>query len=73
MLLKNLIKNIPENKKDIFISGISTNSKEIKKNYIFFAIKGNKINGEKFIPEAIQNGATVVVCSKACKIKTKIF
>ena len=42
MLLKNLIKNIPENKKDFFISGISTNSKEIKKNYIFFAIKGNK-------------------------------
>ena len=71
MLLKNLIKNIPENKKDFFISGISTNSKEIKKNYIFFAIKGNKTNGEKFIPEAILNGATVVVCSKACKNKTK--
>ena len=71
MLLKNLIKNISGNKKDIFISGLSTNSKEIKKNYIFFAIKGNKINGEKFIHEAIKNGASVIVCSRACKIRDK--
>jgi MurE/MurF fusion protein len=71
MLLKNLIKNISRNKKDIFISGLSTNSKKVKKNYIFFAIKGNKINGENFIPEAIQKGASVIVCSKACKIKNK--
>ena len=71
MLLKNLIKNISRNKKDIFISGLSTNSKEVKKNYIFFAIKGNKINGENFIPEAIQKGASVIVCSKAYKTKNK--
>ena len=53
MLLKNLIKDISKNKKNIVISGISTNSNEIKKNYIFFAIKGNKLNGEKFIKYAI--------------------
>ena len=45
MLLKNLIKNISKNEKKLFISGISTNSEEVKKNYIFFAIKGNKNNG----------------------------
>ena len=27
---------------------------EVKKNYIFFAIKGNKTNGEKFIQDAIK-------------------
>jgi len=69
MLLKNLIKNISKNKKNIFISGLSSNSKEIKKNYIFFAIKGNKINGEKFILQAIQKGAAVIVCSRSCNIK----
>ena len=53
MLLKNLIKNISKNEKKLFISGISTNSEEVKKNYIFFAIKGNKNNGEKFISKAI--------------------
>ena len=36
MLLKNLIKNIPKDKKNINISGLSTNSKDVKKNYIFF-------------------------------------
>jgi MurE/MurF fusion protein len=71
MLLRNLIKNISGDKKNIFISGLSTNSKEVKKNHIFFAIKGNKINGEKFIPQAIQKGASVIICSKTCKFKDK--
>ena len=43
MLLKNLIKDISEDKRNISISGIASNSKEVKKNYIFFAIKGYKI------------------------------
>ena len=47
MLLKNLINNLPEDKKKIEIKGLSVNSKEIKKGYIFFAIKGSKHNGEK--------------------------
>ena len=71
MLLKNLIKNIPYNKKGIKISGISTNSKEVKKNFIFFAIKGNTLNGEKFIKDAISRGASVVICSKNCQIRAK--
>ena len=71
MLLKNLIRNISKNKKNIIISGISTNSKEIKKNYIFFAIRGKQNNGEKFINDAVYKGASVVVCSKSCKIRNK--
>tara|TARA_B100000963_G_scaffold361719_1_gene398956 strand:- start:1924 stop:4683 length:2760 start_codon:yes stop_codon:yes gene_type:complete len=71
MLLKSLIKNIPRNKRNISISGLSSNSKEIKKNYIFFAIKGNKTNGEKFIKDAIERGASVIVCSKNCELNNK--
>ncbi len=71
MLLKSLIKNISKDKKKIIISGISTSSKKIKKNYIFFAIKGKKFNGEKFIKDAVYKGASVVVCSKSCKIRNK--
>ena len=67
MLLKNLIKNISEDKKKTIVSGISMNSKDVKKNYIFFAIKGNNINGEKYIVEAVKNGASIIVCSKNCK------
>ena len=69
MLLKNLINNIPEEKKKIKITGLSTNSKEVKKGYIFFAIKGNNSNGEKFIQEAINRGASAIVCSTNFKYK----
>ena len=55
MLLKNLIRYISKDKKNIIISGISTDSKKIKRNYIFFAIRGKKFNGEKFIKEAVYN------------------
>jgi UDP-N-acetylmuramyl tripeptide synthase len=68
MLLKKLIKDIPKEKKKIKILGLTTNSKEVKKGYIFFAIKGLKFNGEKFINEAIKKGAAVIICSQNCKI-----
>ncbi len=71
MLLKNLIKNIPQAKKKIKISGLSTDSRKVKKNYIFFAIKGNENNGEVFINEAIKKGASVIVCSKKYNFKHK--
>ena len=67
MLLKKLIKNIPFDKKKIAINGLAINSKKVQKGYIFFAIKGNNYNGEKFIKEAIKKGASVIVCSKSCK------
>ena len=71
MLLKNLINNIPQDKKKIIITGLSTNSKEVKRGHIFFAIKGRDMNGEKFIGEAISKGASVIVCSNNFKYKNK--
>ena len=70
MLLKKLIKNLSEEKK-ITVKGLAINSKKIKKDFIFFAIKGNKINGEKYINESIKKGAVVIICSKSCKYKNK--
>ncbi len=71
MLLKTLIKNLPIKKKNIEVKGLAANSKKIKKNYIFFAIKGNRLNGEKYINEAIDKGAIAIVCSKSCKYTNK--
>ena len=71
MLLKNLIKNISLDKKNIVVSGISIDSREVKKNFIYFAINGKKLNGENFINEAFYKGASLIVCSKRCKIKNK--
>ena len=71
MLLKKLIKNLPREKKKIKVKGLAINSKKVKKDFIFFAIKGYKSNGEKFIREAIKRGASVIICSKNCKYKSK--
>ncbi len=61
MLLGKIFKNTNENFKSHKFSEIQFDSKKCKKGDIFFAIKGNKINGNKFIAEAINNGAKTIV------------
>ena len=43
------------------ILGITNNSKKVKKDYIFVAIKGKKDNGQKYVKEALKNGASLVI------------
>jgi MurE/MurF fusion protein len=64
MLLGDYFKNIQKNYKQIYFSGISFNSNQVKKNNIFFAIKGNKIDGNSFISSAISNGAKIIITEK---------
>ena len=64
MLLGDYFKNIKKEYKKIFFSGISLNSNQVKKNNIFFAIKGNKTDGNNFILSAISNGAKIIVTEK---------
>lgn len=46
------------------IKNISFDSRKIESGYIFFAIKGYDLDGHKYIPQAIIQGATVVVCEE---------
>ena len=71
MLLRNLINNPSQKFKDLNIRGLALNSREVKKGFIFFALKGNLLNGENFINHAIKNGAVAIFCSKNCKVKSK--
>ncbi len=61
MLIKEYFSNISKNYLNHSFSGISFKSNEIKKAYIFFAIKGNKTDGKKFINEAIKKGAKTII------------
>ena len=73
MLLKKIIKNLSANTQEINIEGLSLDSRQIKKNYLFFATKGKKYNGKDYIFSAIKKGAGAVVCDVNCKIKnTKV-
>ena len=64
MILGDYFKNIKENYKKFLFSGIAFNSKQVKRDDIFFAIKGNKINGNNFIPLAIKKGAKIIITEK---------
>jgi len=65
MRLTGLIKilGVKQNKKiqDFLLKGISCNSKSVKDDFVFVAIKGAKENGDKFICEAIGKGARAIV------------
>ena len=69
MLLKKLIKNLSKENKKKEIKGLAIDSKKVKKDFIFFAIKGHKYNGENYINDAILKGANVIICSEKCKYK----
>ncbi len=64
MQLKDYIPNLNKKFSKVFFSGISFNSLKVKKNYIFFAIKGNKLDGNEYIDDAIKNGAKIIISEK---------
>jgi len=56
---------------NLSISGISFDSRQIRENNIFIAIKGYDLDGHNYIDESINNGATVVVCETLPKTINK--
>lgn len=48
------------------VSGISLDSRKIKKDEIFFAMPGQKEDGKKFIPSAIEKGSRVIIYQGDC-------
>ncbi|MFA5150144.1 MAG: UDP-N-acetylmuramoyl-L-alanyl-D-glutamate--2,6-diaminopimelate ligase [Candidatus Omnitrophota bacterium] len=50
------------------ISGLSSNSRLVRKNSIFVAVKGSRKDGSRFINEAVDRGAKFVVCDAGVKV-----
>lgn len=65
MEIKNILKGIEyftsDNLEEAQIQGLSCDSKNIRSDYAFVAVVGNKLNGHKFIEEAISRGAKLVI------------
>ena len=49
----NLLQIYPNLNISCEVLGVTSNSKKVRKNFIFVAIKGKKKNGKKFIKEAL--------------------
>jgi MurE/MurF fusion protein len=64
MLLGNLLKSVRKDYQKIPVRGISYDSRKVKEKDLFFAIKGSKTSGSKFINEAILKGAAAIVSSE---------
>ena len=48
------------------ISNLTTSSKEVEKGSVFFAVKGEKADGNDYILEAINKGAILVITQNDC-------
>jgi len=48
--------------RDSAVSGIAFDSRKVKKDTLFVAVKGLTVNGHDYIDQAIQKGAKVIVC-----------
>ena len=63
----NIIRELSNNKKLPIHSSISQariNSKEVKKNDIFFAIKGKKIDANNFVAQAFKKKASLAIVNR---------
>lgn len=56
---------------DLLITGVSTDSRNIKKGQLFIPLVGDNFDGHKFIDSAIESGASAVVSQKARKSDNK--
>ena len=73
MLLKKIVSNCPRHLRNIKISDLTSDSREVKKNSLFFAIKGKNYDGFNFVNEAIKKGAKVIISSKKLKYKNSMI
>lgn len=55
-------------KTDIIINGITYDSRRVKQDYLFVAVKGFKQDGHDFIKKAIERGAAAVVMERQAEI-----
>jgi len=62
----NIIKEESQSKisQKLIINNISINSKIIKKNDIFFAIKGKNFDGNEFVPEVMKKNSSLSIVNK---------
>lgn len=53
-----------DNGNDITAKGVVIDSRQVEKDYIFIAIKGERVDGHTFIGQVFEKGALAVVCEE---------
>ena len=73
MLLKNLINSISKEKTKIVVSGLSTNSKEIKKIIFFLRLKEIRLMAKNILTMQYLTGPQLLFAPIEAKLKIKAF
>lgn len=50
---------------DLEIAGAVMDSRQVEKDFLFFAIKGERADGHDFIPQVMEKGAACALCERA--------
>lgn len=50
--------------RDLYVSSVTIDSRNIETGAMFIAVKGEKVDGHKFIDQAIHAGAAIIVCEE---------
>lgn len=56
---------------DADITGVDIDSRQVKDGHLFIAMKGTQVDGHRFIPKAIEQGASAVLCEDMPEEKTE--
>lgn len=56
---------------DADITGVDIDSRQVKDGHLFIAMKGTQVDGHRFIPKAIEQGASSVLCEDMPEEKTE--
>ncbi|OVE75867.1 UDP-N-acetylmuramoyl-L-alanyl-D-glutamate--2,6-diaminopimelate ligase [bacterium E08(2017)] len=80
MLLKTLVEacdsgnlgGLPEGAGDVLVTGVSNDSRLVRPGNLYVAVKGFESNGEEYISDALERGASVVVRESAVNVNGHI-
>ncbi|MFQ5886276.1 MAG: Mur ligase domain-containing protein, partial [Anaerolineae bacterium] len=71
MRLRELLTSLPwpkTSEEDMEITGIASDSRQVKPGHLFVALKGLEYDGHQFIPEALARGARALVVEEVAPI-----
>lgn len=71
-VLKGITYQVLAGSDDLEISDIKFDSRKVKENDLYVALIGYTSDGHDYIPDAIKNGAKVIMVSKMIEIKEKV-
>lgn len=69
-ILENVTVHDSRSMSDVDITNITSDSRQIRKNGLFFAISGYNSDGSKFIPDAIKNGAVAIAAEEGTELSS---